>query len=125
MCTPTVCIQYGSSPQGNHPELYSKSFQITSIRNINVLQVTMDFYVGYKYKSPSKKRRDRPRKQSSCHSSGETFYRCQFLFQSLDLSAACNTICVSCCSCNISCNASGIVVDESILQRRDTNGTNA
>ena len=33
------------------------------IESANVLKVTMKFYGGYKYKSPSKRRRDRLRKK--------------------------------------------------------------
>ena len=40
-----------------------KSYAITSIESANVLKVTMKFYGGYKYKSPSKRRRDRLRKK--------------------------------------------------------------
>ena len=40
-----------------------KSYTITPIESNNVLEVTMKFYGGYKYKSPSKRRRDRFRKE--------------------------------------------------------------
>ena len=40
-----------------------KSYTITPIESANVLKVTMKFYGGYKYKSPSKRRRDRFRKK--------------------------------------------------------------
>ena len=40
-----------------------KSYTITPIESNNVLQVTMKFYGGYKYKSPSKRRRDRLMKE--------------------------------------------------------------
>ena len=33
-----------------------KSYTMTPIESNNVLEVTMKFYVGYKYKSPSKRR---------------------------------------------------------------------
>ena len=38
-----------------------KSYTITPIESANVLEVTMKFYGGYKYKSPSKRRWDRLR----------------------------------------------------------------
>ena len=40
-----------------------KSYTITPIESNNVLEVTMMFYRGYKYKSPSKRRWDRLRKE--------------------------------------------------------------
>ena len=40
-----------------------KSYTITPIESNNVLEVTMKFYGGYKYKNPSKRRRDRLRKE--------------------------------------------------------------
>ena len=40
-----------------------KSYTITSIESNNVLEVSMKFYGGYKYKSPSKRRQDRLRKE--------------------------------------------------------------
>ena len=40
-----------------------KSYAITPIEGANVLKVTMKFYGGYKYKSPSNRRRDRFRKK--------------------------------------------------------------
>ena len=40
-----------------------KSYTITLIESNNVIEVTMQFYGGYKYKSPSKGRRDRLRKE--------------------------------------------------------------
>ena len=40
-----------------------KSYAITPIESANVLKVTMKFDGGYKYKSPSKRRRDRVRKK--------------------------------------------------------------
>ena len=40
-----------------------KSYTITPIESNNVLEVIMKFYGGYKYKSPSKRRRDRLRKE--------------------------------------------------------------
>ena len=40
-----------------------KSYTITPIENNNVLEVTMKFYGGYKYKSPSKRRRHKLRKE--------------------------------------------------------------
>ena len=40
-----------------------KSYTITPIESNNVLEVTMKFYGGYKYKSPSKRRMDRLRKE--------------------------------------------------------------
>ena len=40
-----------------------KSYDITPIESANVLKVTMRFYGGYKYKIPSKRRRDRLRKK--------------------------------------------------------------
>ena len=40
-----------------------KSYTITPIESNNELEVTMKFYGGYKYKSPSKRRRDRLRKE--------------------------------------------------------------
>ena len=41
----------------------SKSYVITPIESANVLKVTLKFYGGYKYKNPSKRRRDRLRKK--------------------------------------------------------------
>ena len=40
-----------------------KSYTITPIESNNVLEITMKFYGGYKYKSPSERRRDRLRKE--------------------------------------------------------------
>ena len=40
-----------------------KFYTITPIENNNVLEVTMKFYGGYKYKSPSKRRQDKLRKE--------------------------------------------------------------
>ena len=40
-----------------------KSYTITPIESANVIEVTMKFYGGYKYKSPCKRRRDRLRKE--------------------------------------------------------------
>ena len=40
-----------------------KSYTITHIESNNVLDVTIKFYGGYKYKSPSKRRQDRLRKE--------------------------------------------------------------
>ena len=40
-----------------------KSYTITSIESTNVLEVTIRFYGGYKYKIPSKRRWDRLRKE--------------------------------------------------------------
>ena len=40
-----------------------KSYKITPIEKANVLKVTMRFYGGFKYKSPSKRRRDKLRKE--------------------------------------------------------------
>ena len=40
-----------------------KSYKITPIKSANVLRVTMKFYGGFKYKSPSKRRRDKLRKE--------------------------------------------------------------
>ena len=40
-----------------------KSYTITPTESANLLEVTMRFYGGYKYKSPSKRRRDRLRKE--------------------------------------------------------------
>ena len=40
-----------------------KSYKITSIERANVLEVSMRFYGGFKYKSPSKRRWDRLRKE--------------------------------------------------------------
>ena len=40
-----------------------KSYAITLIESANVLKVTMKFYRGYKYKSISKRRKDRLRKK--------------------------------------------------------------
>ena len=40
-----------------------KSYVITPIESANVLKVTMKFYGGYKYKIPSRRRRDRLRKK--------------------------------------------------------------
>ena len=40
-----------------------KSYKITPIESANVLRVTMMFYGGFKYKSPSKRRRDKLRKE--------------------------------------------------------------
>ena len=40
-----------------------KSYTITPMESNNVFEVTMKFYGGYKYKSPSKRRRDRFRKE--------------------------------------------------------------
>ena len=40
-----------------------KSYIITTIESNNVLEVTMKFYGGYKYKSPSKRRWNRLRKE--------------------------------------------------------------
>ena len=40
-----------------------KSYSITPIESANVLKVTMKFYGGYRYKSPSKRRQDRLRKE--------------------------------------------------------------
>ena len=39
-----------------------KSYSITPIESANVLKVIMRFYEGYKYKGPSKRRRDKLRK---------------------------------------------------------------
>ena len=39
-----------------------KSYMITPTESANKLKVTMKFYGGYKYKSPSKRRRDKCRK---------------------------------------------------------------
>ena len=40
-----------------------KSYKITPIESANVLGVTIMFYGGFKYKSPSKRRRDKLRKE--------------------------------------------------------------
>ena len=40
-----------------------KSYTITPIESNNVLEVTMKFYGGYKYNSPSKRRWDRLRRE--------------------------------------------------------------
>ena len=40
-----------------------KSYKITPIESTDVLRVTMTFYVGFKDKSPSKRRRDKLRKE--------------------------------------------------------------
>ena len=40
-----------------------KSYKITPIESTNVLKVTLKFYWGFKYKSPSKRRRDKLRKE--------------------------------------------------------------
>ena len=40
-----------------------KSYKITPIESANVLRVTMKFYGGFKYKSPSKRRKDKLRKE--------------------------------------------------------------
>ena len=40
-----------------------KSYSISPIESANVLRVTMRFYGGFKYKSPSKRRRDKLRKE--------------------------------------------------------------
>ena len=40
-----------------------KSCTITPIQSANMLEVTMRLYGGYKYKSPSKRRQDRLRKE--------------------------------------------------------------
>ena len=40
-----------------------KSYKITPIESAHVLRVTMRFYGGFKYKSPSKRRRDKLRKE--------------------------------------------------------------
>ena len=40
-----------------------KSYKITPIESVNVLRVTMNFYGGFKYKSSSKRRRDKLRKE--------------------------------------------------------------
>ena len=40
-----------------------QSYTITPIESTNVLKVTMKFYGGYKYKSSSKRRRDKIRKE--------------------------------------------------------------
>ena len=40
-----------------------KSYKITPIESANVLRVTMKFYGSFKYKSPSKRRRDKLRKE--------------------------------------------------------------
>ena len=40
-----------------------KSYKIIPIERVNVLEVTMRFYGGFKYKSPSKRRWDRLRKE--------------------------------------------------------------
>ena len=40
-----------------------KSYKIIPIESANVLRVTMMFYGGFKYKSPSKRRRDKLRKE--------------------------------------------------------------
>ena len=40
-----------------------KSYKITPIESVNVLRVTMKFYGGFKYKSSSKRRRDKLRKE--------------------------------------------------------------
>ena len=42
-----------------------KSYTITPLESANVLKVTMKFYGGSKYKSPSKRMRDRLRKKRS------------------------------------------------------------
>ena len=40
-----------------------KSYTIAPIESANVFEATIRFYGGYKYKSPSKRRRDRLRKE--------------------------------------------------------------
>ena len=40
-----------------------KTYKVSSIESTNVLKATMKFYGGYKYKSPSKMRRDKLRKK--------------------------------------------------------------
>ena len=40
-----------------------KSYKITPIERANVLEITMRFYWGFKYKSPSKRRWDKLRKE--------------------------------------------------------------
>ena len=52
-----------SQLKGLIPNHALKSYTITPIESNNVLEVTMKFYGGYKYKSPSKRRRDRLRKE--------------------------------------------------------------
>ena len=49
--------------KGLIPSHTLKSNTITPIQSNNVLEVTMKFYGGYKYKSPSKRRWDRLRKE--------------------------------------------------------------
>ena len=49
--------------KGTHPQHTLKSYTITPIESANVLEVTMKFCGGYKYKSPSKRRWDRLRKE--------------------------------------------------------------
>ena len=56
-----------------------KSYAITPIESANVLKVTMKFYGGYKYKSPSKRRRDMFRKKRFLASSGRILFWCQYL----------------------------------------------
>ena len=41
----------------NHLEPHSKGFQNHSHKKTNVLQVTLDFYGMYKYKSPSERQK--------------------------------------------------------------------
>ena len=53
----------GFPGKGAHPQLYLGVLYHTPIESTNVLEVTMKFYGGYKYKSPSKKRWDRFRKE--------------------------------------------------------------
>ena len=55
-----------------------KSYTITPIESNNVLEVTMKFYGGYKYKSASKRRRDRLRKERFWQSLREILSLCQF-----------------------------------------------
>ena len=55
-----------------------KFYKITPIESSNVLRVTMMFYGGFKYKSPSKRRRDNLRKENSWPSLGEILFWYQY-----------------------------------------------
>ena len=55
-----------------------KSYTITPIESNNVLEVAMKFYGGYKYKSPSKRRRDRTGRRGFWQSLREILSLCQF-----------------------------------------------
>ena len=56
-------VEDGWPVKGALPQHTLKSYTITSLESANVLDITMKFYGGYKYKSPSKRRQDRLRKE--------------------------------------------------------------